>query len=83
MGNKVFFTELSDTEQLYIEGIYSDGVERDLRLGQTGTTYASSNEKVVSVNANGLATSVGPGTALITVRNGDKKLVLDVVVKPK
>jgi hypothetical protein len=83
MGSKVYFTELADTEQLYIKGMYTDGVERDLRLGQTGTTYVSNNEKVATVNVDGLATAVGPGTAQITIRNGDKKLVLDVIVKLK
>jgi len=82
-GNKLFFTELAETEQIYIKGTFSDGVERDLRLGLTGTTYVCNNENVATVNADGLATAVGPGTAKITVRNGDKKLVLDVVVKPK
>jgi len=83
MGNRYFFSKLAQKRQIYAKGIYSDGVERDLRLGQAGTTYVSSNEKVVIVNADGLATAVAAGTAQITVRNGDKKLVLDVVVKPK
>jgi len=83
MGDRLFFSRLTQKRQIYVKGEYSDGVERDLRLGQAGTTYVSNNEKVATVNADGLATAVGSGTAQITVRNGDKKLVLDVVVKPK
>jgi hypothetical protein len=82
-GNAIYFYQLSQNKKIYIKGVYSDNVERDLRLGHTGTTYVSSNEKVVTVNADGLATAVGAGTAKITVRNGDKKLVIDVVVQPK
>jgi hypothetical protein len=83
MGNRYYFSRLTQKRQIYVQGIYSDGVERDLRAAQTGTTYVSSNEKVVTVSADGLAIAVGPGTAQIAVRNGDKKFVLDVVVKPK
>lgn len=83
MGNRYYFSRLTQKRQIYIQGIYSDGVERDLEKGETGTTYTSSNEKIVTVNADGLATAIGAGTAQITVRNGDKKLVIDVVVQPK
>jgi methylthioribose-1-phosphate isomerase len=83
IGNRLFFSRLTQKRQIYTKGIYSDSVERDLRLGQTGTTYVSNNEKVVTVNADGLATAVEAGTAQITVKNGDKNLLLDVVVKPK
>lgn len=82
-GNTIYFFKLGQNKKLEIEGSYSDGLDRDLRLGQTGTTYASSNENIVKVNADGLATAIATGNAQITVRNGVKKLVLDVVVKPK
>lgn len=82
-GNRMFFSRIGQNDQLYIQGIYSDGVERDLEKGEAGTTYTSSNEKIVTVNADGLATAVAAGTAQITVRNGDKKLIIDAVVQPK
>jgi len=82
-GNKIFITALADSEQLDIIDVYSDGVERDISLRQAGTTYISSNEKVVNVNADGLITAVGMGTAQITVRNRDKQLVLNAIVKLK
>jgi hypothetical protein len=81
--NRLFFSRLGQKRQIYIKGSYSDGVERDLRLGQTGTTYASSNENIIKIDADGLATAMAAGNAQVTVMNGDKKLVLDGVVKPK
>lgn len=82
-GNRMFFSQLGENSQLYIVGAYSDGVERELQKSQTGTTYTSSNENVVTVNADGLATARTAGRASITVTNGDKKLLIDVIVEPK
>ncbi|MBI3995959.1 MAG: Ig-like domain-containing protein [Nitrospirae bacterium] len=83
LGNYYSFSMLGQNRQLYISGLYSDGVDRDVE----GTTYVSSDERVVVVDTRGLATAKAVGTAKITVTNGPHKLVIDVevedIVKPR
>lgn len=69
-----------ETKRLRVKGQYSDGVERDASNSATGTTYSTSDEKIATVDSNGLVTAVAPGTTKITVKNGDKQLVIDVAV---
>jgi len=82
-GNRLFFSRLNENHQIYLKGIFSDGVKRDVWSASTGTTYNSSDEKVVTVNSDGLVTAKGPGKASITAVNGDKELFLYAIVKPK
>ena len=76
-------SRLTQKRQIYTIGVYSDGVERDIRDAGSGTTYSTSNEKIVIVNSDGLATAVGPGETHIIVINGNQKLVMNAVVRPK
>jgi len=71
-----------ESRQLSVSGIYSDKVKRKLTTSASGTTYTSSNEKVVTVNSEGKITSQGFGNAKITVRNGKLSADVEVVVKP-
>ena len=71
-----------EARQLHVDGMYSDGVERDLTSSTAGTTYTSKNETVVSVNSEGRMTAQGIGTAKITVTNGSLSADVEVVVKP-
>lgn len=82
-GNRLFFSQIGENEQLYITGIYSDGVKRELWMAKTGTTYISSDEKIAVVDSNGLVTAIGVGSTKITIKNGDKQIIVDVVVKQK
>ncbi len=70
-----------ETEKLGVGGMYSDGVERDTSSAASGTTYQSSDEKVVKIDPNGNITAVSPGTAVITIRNGDQSAKVKVIVK--
>lgn len=79
----LFFSGVGLSRRLRIDGIYSDGIERELSSGAVGTAYASSNEKVVTVNPEGIVTAKGPGSAEITVKNGKHKLVVGAIVKPR
>ncbi|MBI5103032.1 MAG: Ig-like domain-containing protein [Nitrospirae bacterium] len=72
----------SETRQLHVYGTYSDKVERDLTSSASGTTYTSSNEKIVIVSPEGKITSQGLGTAKIIVRNGKYSAHVDIVVEP-
>jgi hypothetical protein len=71
-----------ETEQLRVEGQYSDSVERDISSSM-GTTYTSSDEKVATVDAEGLVTAHAPGTARITIKNGKHELTVEALVKEK
>jgi len=71
-----------ESRQLHVDGRYSDGIERDLTSSTSGTTYTSSDEKIVTVNSEGKMTSQSIGPAKITVRNGNLSAEVDVVVKP-
>ena len=67
--------------ELPVVGIFSDGVVRPIRLQSTGTTYISSDEKVVTMNPDGLLRLVGNGTATITAQNRGKEADLEVVIE--
>lgn len=72
-----------ETEKLGVGGMYSDGVQRDTSSAASGTTYQSSDEKVVKIDPNGNITVAGPGTAVITIRNRDQSAKVKVIVKQK
>jgi hypothetical protein len=71
-----------ESRQISVGGLYSDGVERDLTSSTNGTTYTSSNEKIVAVGPDGKVTAQGLGTAKITVRNGKFATQVDIDVIP-
>jgi len=71
-----------ESRQLTVKGIYSDGVKRNITVSASGTTYASSNEQIVTVSPEGKVTAQGLGKAKITVRNGKYNAQVDVDVKP-
>ncbi len=54
-------------QQYTATAIYSDGSTQDL---VSGVTWSSSALGVATINASGLATTVGPGTATITAKVG-------------
>ncbi len=69
--------------KLPVVGIFSDGVTRPIRLLTSGTTYHSSNDKVVVINSDGLLRLAGNGTATITAKNRGKEASLEVIVDIK
>ena len=71
-----------ETEQLRIKGQYSDGVTREVSSSM-GTAYTSSDEKVATVDAEGMVTAHAPGTAHITIKNGGHELTVEAIVKEK
>jgi len=71
-----------ESRQISVGGLYSDDVERDLTSSSSGTTYTSSNEKIVTVRPDGKASAQGLGTAKITVRNGKFTAQVDIDVIP-
>ena len=71
----------SNAENLIVGGTYQivTTVLPENATNKT-VTYTSSNEAVATVQANGIVTAVGPGTASITVSSGTVKNIFTVTV---
>jgi hypothetical protein len=66
---------------LPVVGLFSDGVVRHMSHPSTGTTYESSNPKVIKILPEGMLQIVGKGATIITVRNRGQEASLDVKVE--
>lgn len=71
------------TKIIGVAGIFSDGVKKTIKGSSSGTTYKSNDERVVTVDAEGVLHAVGIGKAIITIKNGDKTAQTRVEVKAK
>lgn len=67
--------------ELPVVGEFADGVTRPLNTPSSGTSYQSSNEKVIQVLQDGLLKIVGNGKTVIMVTNRGKQASLDVNVE--
>jgi hypothetical protein len=74
--------QMIETDQVSVAGVYSDGVSRLITSSAFGTTYASSDEKIVTVDSEGKLTAKGLGRAAITVKNGKYSATVKLVVRP-
>ena len=66
--------------ELPVVGEFADGVTRRISTPASGTSYQSSNDKVIRVLKDGLLQIVGNGKTIITVTNRGKQASLDVEV---
>lgn len=66
--------------ELPVVGEFADGITRPITSPATGTTYHSSNDKVIKVLRDGMLQIVGNGKTTITVANRGKQAQLDVEV---
>ncbi len=69
-------------ESLMVTGVFADGSEFNLTLSKR-TKYVSDAPAVASVTADGWVEAVGPGSARITITNGDASVVVPVTVGNK
>jgi hypothetical protein len=69
------------TEHIGVAGIYSDGYKRDISSASSGTIYRSSDESIVAVDSEGLATAKNAGRAKIFISNSGKEISVDAIVK--
>jgi hypothetical protein len=67
--------------ELPVVGEFADGVTRRISTTGSGTSYQSSNSKVIQVLSGGLLQIVGNGKSTITVTNRGKQATLDVTVE--
>ncbi|HZC80620.1 MAG TPA: PKD domain-containing protein [Nitrospiraceae bacterium] len=66
--------------ELPVAGEFTDGVTRRISAVGSGTSYQSTNPKVIRVLSNGLLQIVGNGKTTVTVSNRGKQASLDVTV---
>jgi hypothetical protein len=62
-------------------GQFSDGVSRPLSGPGTGSRFRSSDERVVSVDGNGVVQVTGAGRATLAVENGGKTGTVELIVE--
>ncbi|MDH5564664.1 MAG: PKD domain-containing protein [Nitrospirota bacterium] len=67
--------------QLPVMGEFSDGVTRAIRWHNTGTTYLSGDESVITVNQDGVLRLAGNGATVLTVKNREQVTTLDILVE--
>jgi hypothetical protein len=66
--------------ELPVAGQFSDGVTRSLNSPSAGTTFRSSNDKVIKVLTGGMLQLTGNGHATITASNRGKEASVEVEV---
>jgi len=66
--------------ELPVVGEFADGITRPLSAPASGTSYHSSNDKVIRVLQDGMLKIVGNGKTVLTVKNRHKEAALDVTV---
>lgn len=69
--------------ELPVVAQFDDGVLRRIAGGSAGSSYTSSDERVVTILPSGLLRVTGNGRATITVTNRGKQGTLEVVVKSR
>lgn len=69
-------------EHINVRGTYADGTVRDVARQDLGTTFHSSDPRVVAVDGEGFLTAGVPGQAVVTVKNGALSKVVPVDVRP-
>jgi len=67
--------------ELPVVGEFADGVTRRISTLASGTSYKSSNDKVIKVLKDGLLQIIGNGKTVLTVTNRGKQASLDVTVE--
>jgi hypothetical protein len=72
---------LGTTFKLPVMGEFSDGITRAIRRHNTGTTYLSADESVITVNQDGVLRLTGNGATVLTVNNRDQVATLDILVE--
>lgn len=70
-------------EHINVRGTYADGTVRDVGRQDLGTSFHSSDPRVVAVDGEGFLTAGAPGRAVVTVKNGALSKVVPVDVRPK
>ena len=78
--DSVLYLSAGETMPFVVHGVFSDGVERDITTSQCGTTYATTDTSVASIDTQGVLTATAPGFCFVIVSNG-YSLQIPVLVK--
>ena len=68
---KIVIDVLGDVRQLSVFATYTDGSQQNVTRASSGINYVSSNPSVVTVDADGLVTAKGSGSAIVTARKDE------------
>src|SRR5438132_2119320 len=74
---------IGEQQNLQVIGEFPDGTVRIISEELYGTTYASRNTDVATVDANGIVTAMSVGETIIVVRNGQNETQAKVIVRAK
>jgi len=74
-------TSIGDTDRIHVTGTYAGSLDMDLTSSASGTTYVSSNTKVVTVDTEGNVKAIGFGTATVTVANSGVQIFVTFSVE--
>jgi len=75
-----FFNYYKESETVFVEGTYSDGIVRDISSPSAGTTYTAQNPAIVQVLADGSLQAIGQGSTTVLIANGGLSASIDVRV---
>jgi pimeloyl-ACP methyl ester carboxylesterase len=80
-NSAALLTSQGSTNPLTVIGTFSDATQSDITAAALGTTYASSDPTVATVDTNGVLTAVANGNCTITVTNGSITATENVIVQ--
>ncbi|MBS0198028.1 MAG: hypothetical protein JSR77_14825 [Planctomycetes bacterium] len=75
-------TQPGQTQSLQALGRLNDGTEQDVTPQSSWTSYRTSNLNIANVDANGVVTAIGEGTAFITAINEGATAIIRINVAP-
>lgn len=75
------FPDRVSSRNIRVRGVYSGQLTRDLTPAILGTTYTSSDTRIVTVTEDGVLQPVAPGLAYIIVENQDLREFVEVIVE--
>lgn len=76
----VILSAITPGAPIPVTGSFSDGIERDMSDGSTGTVYLSADPAVATVDADGRVTAVQAGTTVVHVTNATVATLVEVTV---
>lgn len=80
---KMVLEGIGEKQSLQVIGEFPDGTVRIISAVAFGTNYASRNDNIATVDANGWVTAVGIGETTIVVRNGNNEAHANIIVRAK
>ena len=79
-GAPTMLTQVDQTVQLTVTGIYADGTQANLTNANSGTQYLISNANLATITANGLLTAKASGTVLVQAINEGTQGLLQFMI---